>query len=156
MAIVPSLGKTELGQKQGRVFQGCDPIAPDNNGKTWCYIRSGASAYSCVQTHGATQASGQIKNNQHYWKNCTTSSSERAALSARARQRVPNQQLETQLRAGAELLSMCRPCFDDPNASVCNASQSLANVKISNSNSPIKLPLKFLLIRNILSLPNSE
>ena len=121
-------GKTELGQKQGMYFQGCDPIAPDNGAQTWCYIKGGASAASCA---GAKQAGGQVKNNQHYWKQCSTSSSERAALSARASQTIPHQQLETQLRAGADLLATCRPCFSDPSAPVCNASQSVANVKIS-------------------------
>jgi len=104
-------------------FQGCDAIAPDFSGETWCYLEGGSAAAGC---DGATAASGDVVNNQHYWAKCTPKKSDltRVAenatgmdVSAMCSGFDGDKALCTEKSEAIQ--SNCSDCFSDPTLPKC-------------------------------------
>ena len=124
---------TQFGQNQGMTFKGCDPIAPDFSGTTWCYLKGGESASSC---QGAKQASGDIVGDQHYWATCDTSASDLATVAANAAGIDLSAKIMCAeydgVKADCEakvrkIISNCNDCMSDSSQAKC----TLANQDIS-------------------------
>lgn len=122
---------TQFGQNQGMTFKGCDPIAPDFSGTTWCYLKGGESASSC---QGATQATGEIVGDQHYWATCETSVSDLATVAANAAgidvlgscSNFAGDKAECEAKT-RQVISNCNDCMSDSSQAKC----TLANQDIS-------------------------
>ena len=109
----------QFGQNQGMTFKGCDPIAPDNSGTTWCYLEGGESAASCA---GATQASN-ITGDQHYWATCTPSAADLARVATNAGAITAKDLCaSSRLQCEAEsqtLINNCSDCMTDSSQAKC-------------------------------------
>lgn len=115
---------TQFGGNQGMTMKGCDPIAPDFNGTTWCYLKGGEAAASCP---GATKTSGNVYGDQLYWAECNTSSEDLAKIADKAKNLDLSKACETFSGDKAlcetktnQILQNCADCLSDPTQAKCS------------------------------------
>lgn len=127
----------QYSQSEVMTFKGCDPLAPDNNGQTWCYLKGGKSASTCA---GANESSGVV-GDQHYWALCETPDSDLRKIAELARDLDVSElcasfsgDTDTCEEKSMEIIKNCSDCMTNPKQKKC----TLENQDISWNDKLVK------------------